>query len=60
LQGQGARATRTLDMNMDSDLNPADFQIYDGFGIDKFCLTGFGLDNLVWNFFATVSSVSEL
>jgi len=26
-------------------------------GLKTFCLTRFGFDNLVWNFFATVSSV---
>jgi len=32
---------------MDLDLNPMGFKVYDGFGFDKFCLTGFGFDNLV-------------
>jgi len=35
---------------MDLDLNPADFQLYDGFG----------LNNLVLNFSATFNFVSEL
>jgi len=39
---------------MDLDLNPADFLICDGFGFDKFCLTGFGF------FFSTAGSVPEL
>jgi len=29
---------------MDLDLNPTDFQVYDGFGFYKFCLTRFRLD----------------
>jgi len=32
------------DMNMDLNLNPADFQLHDGFGFYKFCLSGFDLD----------------
>jgi len=53
-------ATLPAEMKMDLDLNPADFQLYDGFGFYKFCLTGFGFDNLVLSFFATFSFVSEL
>jgi len=35
-------------MNTDSDLNPTDFQLCDGFGFHKFCLTGIGFDlNLI-------------
>jgi len=30
-------------MNIDLDLNPADFHAYDGFEFCKFCLTEFGL-----------------
>jgi len=41
---------RLTDMKMDLDLNPPDFQLCDGFGFD----------NLVLNFFAHFSSVSEL
>jgi len=47
-------------MNVDLDLNLTDFQIYGGFGLDKSYLTGFGFDNLVWNFYATASSVLEV
>ena len=52
------RSTKFMRWNM----NPVDFKIYDGFGFYKFCLNGLGFrfDNLVWNFLATVSSVSEL
>jgi len=32
---------------MDLDLNPADLQLCGGFGIYKFCLTGFGLDLII-------------
>jgi len=39
-----------MNMDMDLDLNLEDFQINDGIGFE----------NLVWNFFATVSSVLEL
>jgi len=49
----------TAEMNINLDLNPADFQLCDGFGFYKFCSTGFGFHNLVSNFFATVSSVTE-
>jgi len=34
-----------------------DFQICDGIKYDEFCITGFGFDNVVWSFLATVSSV---
>jgi len=34
--------------------------IWIGYGIYQFCLTGFGFNNLVLNFFATISSVSVL
>jgi len=44
---------------MDLDLNPADFQLCDGFGFYKSCLTGFVFDNLVLNYLATFSSVLE-
>jgi len=47
-------------MNMDLDLNSADFQLCDGFGFYTLSFIRFGFDNLVWNFFATFSSVSEL
>jgi len=47
-------------MNMDLDLNSADFQFFDGFLLYKFCLTGFGFDNFVLNFYATLDLVSEL
>ena len=36
------------------------WSIWVGFGFSKFCLTGFRIDNIVWDFFATVSFVSEL
>jgi len=45
---------------MDLDLNPADFQLCNGFGFYNIWLTGFGLDVLVLNFFTTFTSVSEL
>jgi len=38
------KAPSIAEMNMDLDLNPTDFQLCDGFGFYKFCLTGFGLD----------------
>jgi len=33
-----------MNMDLNLDLNPADFQLCDGFGFYKLCLTGFGLD----------------
>jgi len=48
-------------MKMDLDLNPADFQLSDGFGFCKFCFAGFGFDSLVLNYFTTFSCfVSDL
>jgi len=35
------------EMNMGLDLNPADFQLCDGFGFYHFWLTGFGLDLII-------------
>ena len=41
------KMSNVTEVNIDLDLNPADFQLCDGFGFYKFCLTGFGLD-LFW------------
>jgi len=47
-------------MNVNLDLNPADFQVYGEFGLDKLCLTGFGFGDIICIFFAAVNCVSEL
>jgi len=39
-------ATGLAQLLLPTEMNPADFQLCDGFGFYKFCLTGFGLDNL--------------
>ena len=48
------------EIKMDLNLNPADFQLSDGFRIYEFCITVFGFDNIALNFFTTFSSVSKL
>ena len=46
------------EMNTDSDLNPTDFQLCDGFGFYKFCLTGIEFDlNLIILFWTSQLSV---
>jgi len=47
---------------MDLDLNPADFQLCDGFGLDftNFNRIWIGFHNFVLNFLVTSSSVSHL
>ena len=45
---------------MDLDLALAAFQYFDGLGFHNFCLNRFGLDNIVFNFFATFTSVLGL
>ena len=44
-----------INMNMDFDFNPVDFQLCDGFGFYKFCSTGFGLDLYLTDLFRTSS-----
>jgi len=47
-------------MNVYLDFNLVDFQLCHAIVFYKFCLTEFGLDNLVLNFLATFSSFPEL
>ena len=49
-----------MNMDMDLDLNWADFRLYDVYGSYIFCLTGFGLDLNLIILFYTSSQLSVL